>query len=1062
MGGTFPSSRPRAGLPADGWGDGTNPAAYPPEAERGSSMPAARVARRRFRRGWSICALMAALAPLAPWSGTNPAFAQEPVVIDFETLPDGSAMAPGIFLTDQLSPLGVTFNGPSVQSYDPGFAASESQAVEPCFAEEISCSTPVRLTFASPQSAVSLLVGSAFPLSAVAAVELRAFDDLGTSVGVDTAELPPSESPVPIRTPLSVSDATGSIRVVDVTFTGETQNFGLAVDNVTFVPAAAPSAGSDLELSAVTRSIEGGVLRLSFVVTNLGPDASPEVDVAAEAPGWEAREAVLPTLNPDGSVPVTMELSIPGEVRGGTSRFQLEVDPDELIRDPNRDNNLQELDVFVPPTIVGETTSPTPTRTAVSPPPTPQVTDVPPGTTADEEAGIPLWPFVVGGAVLLAIALAIAIRVLRARRPEKPRWAEAEPRYGGPPREDEMAGPDVGPTAPARVVSTGFSTADTPDVPLGADMPLAPGVRHLFWLSIGEPVAGAIDEQPAPIDLSTLPSDATLTVALFAFEGDLLLEPYSTIGLLRMAPDDRVVVSWQPGGKGPVGSSQLGQRLFFPVWTPPVPGEYGMRANIYYRRVLLQSRRVTVRVDAAPTRTDGALRAEVDYTYTRSMDFARVAARSPHRLSLMVNRAGSGDAGFMFFADDGQDRDIACPANLGEAAVSEHVDRARQALRDVAFEADPAGGKPRYRYAGPVAIDQLRRDLIALATAGARIYFSIRRRLACGGGPEDPVARLEAAMLRSGYVEVVSKVSPSFVLPVGILYDHPVDDAVPLDRMTLCDRFTAALGAGSQLEALECFTTGCPHRAEMTVVCPSGFWGFRHAVGLPASLARDGDGSRAGDGAPVIRYRSNIVVDAVVATDLDFEQEHLEALQGILPGLGLPAADTRDEAFALLARPDRHAQIVYFYCHGGLREQVAEGSGEPIQTPYLRVGGPEEFPITVLNVQTAGFPWRESRPLVFLNGCHTTALDPRHALQFVSAFVEDAYASGVIGTEITIYEPLATEFAREFFERVVQPNWSVGYALRSARLALLSRGNPLGLVYVPFVAPDLHLERADA
>ena len=116
--------------------------------------------------------------------------------------------------------------------------------------------------------------------------------------------------------------------------------------------------------------------------------------------------------------------------------------------------------------------------------------------------------------------------------------------------------------------------------------------------------------------------------------------------------------------------------------------------------------------------------------------------------------------------------------------------------------------------------------------------------------------------------------------------------------------------------------------------------------------------------------------------------------------------------------------------------------------------------ITTNNVRDKGFHW-EDPPLVFINGCHTAALEPEHALNFVSAFVEATYASGVIGTEVTVFEPLATWFAQEFFIRFVAKGQPVGQAFRGARLALLKEGNPLGLVYVPFVAPDMTLRRKE-
>jgi hypothetical protein len=59
-------------------------------------------------------------------------------------------------------------------------------------------------------------------------------------------------------------------------------------------------------------------------------------------------------------------------------------------------------------------------------------------------------------------------------------------------------------------------------------------------------------------------------------------------------------------------------------------------------------------------------------------------------------------------------------------------------------------------------------------------------------------------------------------------------------------------------------------------------------------------------------------------------------------------------------------------------------------------------------------------------------------------------AAGVIGTEITIFEPLACTFA-EKFAALFLAGVPIGEAVRRVRLAILSEENPLGLVYIPFV-----------
>jgi hypothetical protein len=78
-------------------------------------------------------------------------------------------------------------------------------------------------------------------------------------------------------------------------------------------------------------------------------------------------------------------------------------------------------------------------------------------------------------------------------------------------------------------------------------------------------------------------------------------------------------------------------------------------------------------------------------------------------------------------------------------------------------------------------------------------------------------------------------------------------------------------------------------------------------------------------------------------------------------------------------------------------------------------------------------------------------------VDFASSFIETANAAGVIGTDITIYESLATEFAQKCLDEFVTRGTSIGEAVRAARLALLQNRNPLGLVYQPFVQAGLVL-----
>jgi hypothetical protein len=159
------------------------------------------------------------------------------------------------------------------------------------------------------------------------------------------------------------------------------------------------------------------------------------------------------------------------------------------------------------------------------------------------------------------------------------------------------------------------------------------------------------------------------------------------------------------------------------------------------------------------------------------------------------------------------------------------------------------------------------------------------------------------------------------------------------------------------------------------------------------------------------------------------------------------AARTRAATFDML-KLDQH--LIYFYCHGGIDGHL----------PYLRVGPPTEPVITRASLLGNGIAWRNQRPLVLINGCHTAALDPKMAFDFVTGFV-NAHAAGLIGTDITVFEPLACAFAEAFFQAFVIDNLNIGRAVQRARLDLLQKHrNPLGLAYVPYALASMTLPPA--
>ena len=252
-------------------------------------------------------------------------------------------------------------------------------------------------------------------------------------------------------------------------------------------------------------------------------------------------------------------------------------------------------------------------------------------------------------------------------------------------------------------------------------------------------------------------------------------------------------------------------------------------------------------------------------------------------------------------------------------------------------------------------------------------------------------------MSKSGLVQIALKLSPPAILPAAIIYDYAWDsDAYDFDTTTfsLCETFAAGIEAANKglakIEECLCFLGQCSLKQKIKaiqqdpdknlrdlppIICPSGFWGYRHALGFPLTLAKGLNAN------PVINYDNKVRVLAGVSTDPEFVERdpHIERLK-VLGKIGLDRDESYDQILKRLKQTKPH--LIYFYCHGGVRLN---------KSPYLQVGLEDRFsPESFLK---EGIRWSNPRPLVFINGCHTTSLNPEISLNFVTPLVQLGGAS---------------------------------------------------------------------
>lgn len=605
--------------------------------------------------------------------------------------------------------------------------------------------------------------------------------------------------------------------------------------------------------------------------------------------------------------------------------------------------------------------------------------------------------------------------------------------YGLPPEAAEV---EVQPEP--KVVETGMSRSESPGELLSGRLPLEPGREFLFQFGIGAEMGATIDAAELTLP-EGIGEGSRLIVVLFPFEGEMKLVG-ATRGVLELLGDGSASVV-EPAERDIEGT--LSRRiLFFRVAAPRKEGDMRLRCNLYLGSTLLQSRLVSCRVGGDPHPDRPALVTELDYALASVLEREALTRVPRHDLSLLVNGGGlesSPTHEFHFFGGEGRDFEEtgSLPAGEIKAAIETARGRLREASWSTAAEWNERDGGT-YRYEkSPADPAVFAEDLIKLARGGASLFTNIAGALATGIGGQKA---LKKAVLKPGRIQIASK-DGGMYLPAGLFYDHPIEITPGKDAlaaMRVCEAFLDAADDPTPLEDSACMGGECPNYDDPLIVCPGGFWGFRHEIGWPV-----------GSDAPIREVevagsRPEIAVGVSTASTLRMRTEHVARVCALASSV---LAETREEFGELATSMAFH--LIYFYCHGGY------DGGEP----FLELGPAESSGLNRGYLQQKDIKWGDPppRPLVFINGCRTTKLDPESLGGLVDGFVRDANAIGVVGTEITIFESLACRFGIVALERFLDGSMTIGAAIRRARLELLRERNPLGLVYVPFVAADTRL-----
>ena len=274
----------------------------------------------------------------------------------------------------------------------------------------------------------------------------------------------------------------------------------------------------------------------------------------------------------------------------------------------------------------------------------------------------------------------------------------------------------------------------------------------------------------------------------------------------------------------------------------------------------------------------------------------------------------------------------------------------------------------------------------------------------------------------------VIRFDDNFVFPWVIIYDFPLPvEIVGQKAAPVCLGVTAD-ASGKPVQ--------CGHTSETPAYCVRGFWGVRHYV---EEMIGKGTNTN-----PKISKTASGAVRIVADTTLVPSTTLITNLSASLGSTVVSGPLDPDKLLDLLwANPPQRPSILVVLGHLAKRSIKGEPDGArivlvPNSKWLLRQKIAERYTKDPIG-------WRQPRSIVLLMACESAATEVATVNDFVTAW-NAAGAGAIVGTECVVGADLAASLA----ESVTTDLWNgktLGEAMTNFRRGVLTRGNPLGLVF---------------